>query len=39
MMRGLADFLREHSKLSVLLQGETSKARLLENLLRKKIAY
>ncbi|AFU18753.1 ATP-dependent DNA helicase [Actinobacillus suis] len=30
MMRGLADFLREHSKLSVLLQGETSKARLLE---------
>lgn len=30
MMRGLADFLREHSKLSVLLQGETSKSRLLE---------
>ncbi|WP_018652297.1 ATP-dependent DNA helicase [Actinobacillus capsulatus] len=30
MMRGLADFLREHSKLSVLLQGETSKTRLLE---------
>lgn len=30
MMRGLADFLREHSNLSVLLQGETSKARLLE---------
>ncbi|WGE77791.1 ATP-dependent DNA helicase [Actinobacillus equuli subsp. haemolyticus] len=30
MMRGLADFLREHSKLSVLLQGETKKARLLE---------
>ncbi|QGM80359.1 ATP-dependent DNA helicase [Otariodibacter oris] len=30
MMRGLADFLREHSNLSVLLQGETSKSRLLE---------
>lgn len=30
MMRGLADFLREHSDLSVLLQGETSKSRLLE---------
>ncbi|QIW15777.1 ATP-dependent helicase [Pasteurellaceae bacterium RH1A] len=30
MMRGLADYLREHSKLSVLLQGETSKSRLLE---------
>ncbi|KAE9534688.1 ATP-dependent helicase [Ursidibacter arcticus] len=30
MMRGLADFLREHSQLSVLLQGETSKSRLLE---------
>ncbi|QLB20202.1 ATP-dependent helicase [Vespertiliibacter pulmonis] len=30
MMRGLADFLREHSSLSVLLQGETSKTRLLE---------
>ncbi|SUT91388.1 ATP-dependent DNA helicase [Actinobacillus lignieresii] len=30
MMRGLADFLREHGNLSVLLQGETSKARLLE---------
>ncbi|UKH21625.1 ATP-dependent DNA helicase [Actinobacillus pleuropneumoniae] len=30
MMRGLADFLRKHSNLSVLLQGETSKARLLE---------
>lgn len=30
MMRGLADFLREHSSLSVLLQGETSKSRLLE---------
>ncbi|WP_373819282.1 ATP-dependent DNA helicase [Glaesserella sp.] len=30
MMRGLADFLREHSELSVLLQGETSKSRLLE---------
>ncbi|MGX2973767.1 ATP-dependent DNA helicase [Ursidibacter arcticus] len=30
MMCGLADFLREHSQLSVLLQGETSKSRLLE---------
>lgn len=30
MMRGLADFLREHSLLSILLQGETSKSRLLE---------
>lgn len=30
MMRGLADFLREHSSLSILLQGETSKTRLLE---------
>lgn len=30
MMRGLADFLREQSSLSVLLQGETSKSRLLE---------
>lgn len=30
MMRGLADFLREHSTLNVLLQGETSKSRLLE---------
>lgn len=30
MMRGLADFLREQSQLNVLLQGETSKSRLLE---------
>ncbi|MDE3971969.1 ATP-dependent DNA helicase [Glaesserella parasuis] len=30
MMRGLADFLREQSSLSVLLQGETSKSRLIE---------
>ncbi|WP_426995133.1 ATP-dependent DNA helicase [Glaesserella parasuis] len=30
MVRGLADFLREQSSLSVLLQGETSKSRLLE---------
>ncbi|MDE4010366.1 ATP-dependent DNA helicase [Glaesserella parasuis] len=29
MMRGLADFLREQSSLSVLLQGETSKSRLI----------
>ncbi|MGV6988998.1 ATP-dependent DNA helicase [Testudinibacter sp. P80/BLE/0925] len=30
MMRGLAEYLREHSELSVLLQGEMAKARLLE---------
>lgn len=30
MMRGLAEYLREHSKLNVLLQGETSKSRLLD---------
>lgn len=35
MMRGLADFLREHSKLNVLLQGETSKARLLEQFIKE----
>lgn len=36
MMRGLADFLREHSSLSVLLQGETAKARLLEQFVAEK---
>ncbi|MDO4697138.1 MAG: ATP-dependent DNA helicase [Pasteurellaceae bacterium] len=36
MMRGLADFLREHSSLSVLLQGETSKSRLLEKFVSEK---
>ncbi|MFZ7343145.1 ATP-dependent DNA helicase [Avibacterium volantium] len=30
MMRGLADFFREHSDLTVLLQGETAKSKLLE---------
>lgn len=35
MMRGLADFLRENSKLSVLLQGETSKAQLLEKFIKE----
>ena len=30
MMKGLAEYFREHSGLSVLLQGETAKARLLE---------
>ncbi|AAP96109.1 ATP-dependent helicase [[Haemophilus] ducreyi] len=36
MMRGMADFLREHSQLSVLLQGETSKARLLAQFITEK---
>ncbi|GAB1657982.1 ATP-dependent DNA helicase [Mannheimia haemolytica] len=35
MMRGLADFLREHSSLNVLLQGETSKSRLLEKFVKE----
>ncbi|MCK3654387.1 ATP-dependent helicase [Pasteurellaceae bacterium Macca] len=35
MMRGLADFLREHSTLKVLLQGETSKSRLLEQFVKE----
>ncbi|MFA9488525.1 MULTISPECIES: ATP-dependent DNA helicase [unclassified Mannheimia] len=35
MMRGLADFLREHSSLNVLLQGETSKGRLLEKFVKE----
>ncbi|HDL5700082.1 TPA: ATP-dependent DNA helicase [Mannheimia haemolytica] len=35
MMRGLADFLREHSALNVLLQGETSKSRLLEKFVKE----
>lgn len=35
MMRGLADFLREQSKLNVLLQGETSKSRLLEKFIKE----
>ncbi|AKO36860.1 ATP-dependent helicase [[Haemophilus] ducreyi] len=36
MMCGMADFLREHSQLSVLLQGETSKARLLAQFITEK---
>lgn len=35
MMRGLADFLREQSSLNVLLQGETSKGRLLEKFVKE----
>ncbi|HGO5856578.1 TPA: ATP-dependent DNA helicase [Mannheimia haemolytica] len=35
MMWGLADFLREHSSLNVLLQGETSKSRLLEKFVKE----
>ncbi|WP_409499863.1 ATP-dependent DNA helicase [Mannheimia glucosida] len=35
MMRGLADFLREHSSLNVLLQGETSKSLLLEKFVKE----
>jgi len=35
MMRGLADFLREHSQLNVLLQGETSKSKLLEKFIQE----
>ncbi|EIJ71466.1 ATP-dependent DNA helicase [Pasteurella bettyae] len=30
MMRGFAEYFREHSELSILLQGETSKSKLLE---------
>ncbi|HBO37273.1 MAG TPA: ATP-dependent helicase [Pasteurellaceae bacterium] len=33
MMKGLAEYFREHSELSVLLQGETAKAKLLEQFL------
>ncbi|KGQ70963.1 ATP-dependent helicase [Chelonobacter oris] len=35
MMRGLAEYLREHSELSVLLQGEMAKSRLLEKFTRE----
>ena len=35
MMRGLADFLREHSQLNVLLQGEISKPKLLEKFIQE----
>lgn len=30
MMRGIAEYFREHSRLTILLQGETSKSQLLE---------
>ncbi|OBX07555.1 ATP-dependent helicase [Gallibacterium salpingitidis] len=36
MMKGFADYLRSHSKLNVLLQGETSKSQLLQQFTRKK---
>lgn len=35
MMRGFADYLREHTNLNVLLQGETSKAKLLEKFVKE----
>ncbi|MDG2963329.1 ATP-dependent DNA helicase [Exercitatus varius] len=35
MMRGLAEYFREHSRLSVLLQGETSKGKLLEQFVQE----
>lgn len=34
MMRALADYLREHSQLTVLLQGETAKPKLLEQFIQ-----
>ncbi|WP_424410431.1 ATP-dependent DNA helicase [Pasteurella sp. PK-2025] len=38
MMRGLAEYFREHSSLSVLLQGETSKTKLLEQFIAQEHA-
>lgn len=35
MMRGLAEYFREHSQLSILLQGETSKGKLLEQFIHE----
>ena len=35
VMRGLADFFREHSALSVLLQGETAKSKLLQQFIEQ----
>lgn len=35
MMRGLAEYFREHSGLSILLQGETSKSKLLEQFVQE----
>uniref|UniRef100_Q0I2Q2 ATP-dependent DNA helicase YoaA n=1 Tax=Histophilus somni (strain 129Pt) TaxID=205914 RepID=Q0I2Q2_HISS1 len=35
MMKGLAEYFREHSQLSVLLQGETSKGKLLEQFIKE----
>ncbi len=34
MMKGLAEYFREHSDLNILLQGETAKAKLLEQFIR-----
>lgn len=36
MMRGLAEYFREHSHLSILLQGETSKSKLLQQFTSEK---
>ncbi|MCK3658860.1 ATP-dependent helicase [Pasteurellaceae bacterium Pebbles2] len=36
MMRGLAEYFREHSQLSILLQGESAKAKLLDQFLKEK---
>lgn len=35
MMRGLADYFRQHSELNILLQGERPKAQLLDDFLQK----
>ena len=35
MMKGLAEYFREHSQLSILLQGETSKGKLLEQFIQE----
>lgn len=36
VMRGLAEYLREHSQLTVLMQGETAKAKLLDQFIQEK---
>ena len=38
MMKGFAEYLKENSKLTVLLQGETSKSQLLQQFIKKKHA-
>ena len=38
MMRGLAEYFREKSELSILLQGEMPKAKLLEQFIHETIA-